>query len=609
MCGFAVSVLRSGQIDRKRLDEALRRLGHRGPDASGVEVVTVEGKERRPIAEVGFAHVRLSILDLDPRSNQPFRIDGDLLAYNGEIYNYQALATGMECTTTSDTEVFLRLLMRGDAKPLRDANGMWAFCWLDQANKRLHAGRDRFGKKPLFYAMDEAGIHFASEPAALAALQGCPLTMRTCAVDSFMADGWLFPDASGATHLDGIREVRPGYSFSIDLESWTVAEDLTYPVTSCDHKTQEYYTTRTLAPLFADAVELRLISERKVGLFLSGGVDSSLILSVLAAKGLTQNVVCITGDAGKSDDARYARACVEQLGIQALNLPLHYGSSGLEQFLDVCRSQAKPFPLIGNVLGMHALYKAASEHDVRVVLDGSGADEIFGGYWQRYFAFALRQAEAQGNTIWKEEIRPSIPKSFRQQNASNGWAPDREMLQERDLAELLPQIKSSLLAITTNDPLLGFEGTFNEALIRDATAGRMQEWLWQNDRNAMASSVENRSPFLDYRCAEWLHTPYHHKFSGIWNKCELRALFQNFVPLPTANRIDKQGFRWSYSAFFTQNLDAIIALIAASTMARRYVDVGNFTAGLKNGRIEFDSRLLHRLTVIAGLEATGLGLS
>jgi asparagine synthase (glutamine-hydrolysing) len=609
MCGFAVSIRRHGRVDRNRLQEALRLLGHRGPDASGLEIAQIKGANGEAIAEAGIAHARLSILDLDPRSNQPFRIGESLLAYNGEIYNYRALATGMDLATTGDTEVFLRLLMRGDGNALRDANGMWAFCWLDQANRRLVAGRDRYGKKPLFYAMEDDAIYFASEPAALAALMGRPVAMRPATLDSFMADGWLFPDPSGETHLEGIREVSPGCSLSLDLETWALEEHYAFSFPVNNGQPKDSLTADALAPLLADAVEARLVSDRKVGLFLSGGVDSSLILSVLAARGLTQDVVCITGDAGKSDDARYAKMCVEQLGIEALNVPLPYGSLGLEQFLAVCKAQAKPFPLIGNVLGMHALYKAVAEHDIRVVLDGSGADEIFGGYWHRYFAYALRDAEMAGDRAWIEAVRPSMPRSFRHQDGGNGWILEREILPDLDLAELNRDMRATLLATPSHDPMLGFEGTLGEALIRDATAGRMQEWLWQNDRNAMASSIENRSPFLDCRLMAWATTPYHAKFNGVWNKHELRNLFLHFVHLPTAERTDKQGFRWSYSQFFKQNLETVLAMIAGSAMACRYIEPGRFADGVRSGRVPHDSKLLHRLTVVAGLEATGLGFS
>jgi asparagine synthase (glutamine-hydrolysing) len=605
MCGFAVSISRNGPVDRERLDAALKALRHRGPDAQGVAFVAMSAHGGSGGAEVGLAHARLSILDLDARSDQPFRLGSHTLVYNGEIYNYRDLATGMPLATSGDTEVLLRLFRRDGSAALNAANGMWAFCWLDEDNQRLTAGRDRYGKKPLFYAIDDAAIHLASEPQALAALLGRPLEMRTADVDRFMADGWLFPDPSGATHFAGLREVPPGHTLTLDIRSWTIELCEAFPLPFAARHDGGALTDEALAEIAADAVSSRLISDRKVGLFLSGGIDSTLILSILAARGLTENVICITGDAGRTDDARYAKACIEQLGVPALAVPLPYDALGFEQFLSICRTQAKPFPMIGNVLGMHALYKAVAEHDIRVVLDGTGADEIFGGYWHRYFAAALRDARAAGDHEWISTISPTMPNSYRHLHAANGWMPTREFPCIDDLAMLRPDARRTITGTTPQDPLQDHMGTLPDALIVDATAGRMQEWLWQNDRNAMASSVENRSPFLDYRLAAWATTPYHAKFGGPWNKKELRSLFDRFVPLPTAQRRDKQGFRWAFDHFFRRNLEPLLALITGSAAARRYVDPGVFADSVRSGRTGLDSKLLHRLTVIGGLEAMG----
>ncbi len=160
------------------------------------------------------------------------------------------------------------------------------------------------------------------------------------------------------------------------------------------------------------------------------------------------------------------------------------------------------------------------------------------------------------------------------------------------------------MATAPRDPLFAHLGTLAEALRIDSTAGRMQEWLWQNDRNAMAASVENRSPFLDYRLAAWLDTPYRAKFGGPWNKRELRALFERFTPLPTAERRDKQGFRWAFDHFFRNNLNAVLAMItgAAATPFRR---CRAFADAVRSGRVGLDSHLLHRLTVLAGWKRAG----
>jgi asparagine synthase (glutamine-hydrolysing) len=603
MCGFAATMRRGGPIERGRLDAALARLAHRGPDARGVAFASFAAAEGAAEVSLGVGHIRLSILDLDRRSDQPFRVGGDLLAYNGEIYNFRELGHGMPLSTGGDTEVLLRLLRDEGLGALRRANGMWAFCWLDAERRRAVAARDRYGKKPLFYAVSDDVIHLASEPSAIAALAGGELAILPEALDRYMVDGWLLPDPTGATHLAGIREVRPGHALVVDLANWTLSETRVVDLPEADPR---HLDAEALETTLGDAVAARLVSDRKVGLFLSGGVDSSLILSVLAARGLLEKVFCITGDAGKTDDAAYASACVDQLGIAAIAVPLPYDAIGFDAFLDVCRAQAKPFPLIGNVLGMHSLYKAAAQHDIPVVLDGSGADEVFGGYWQRYFGFALRDAEAADDARWIADARPAMPASFRHFGPVAGWMPGQESLSPMDPGMLRPEARRRLAATPSHDPLVRFGGTLAEALRLDATAGRMQEWLWQNDRNAMASGIENRSPFLDWRLASWMATPYSAKFGAEWNKRELRAMFERFVPLPTARRSDKQGFRWRYTPFFRNNREPVLAMIAASSIAARYVDTGAFADAVRSGALPFDSRLLHRLTVIAGLEAVGM---
>jgi asparagine synthase (glutamine-hydrolysing) len=579
---------------------------HRGPDAQATGVIEVGSPTGEPLAEIGMAHARLSILDLDSRSDQPFRIDDDALVYNGEIYNYRDLSNGLELATTGDTEVLLRLLMRDGPEALQSANGMWTFAWLDATRRQLVMGRDRYGKKPLFYAFDGDALHAASEPQALAALLKKPLTLRAAALDAYVADGWVFPRSTGETPFAGIRELPPGHLLTLDIGSWSMElrPAFSMPLSAKPQDLSE----DALAATLESAVRSRLISDRRVGLFLSGGVDSTLILSILASLKLTDDVVCITGDAGRTDDATYAKACIDLLGIETLNIPLPYDALGFDQFLRICRSQAKPFPMIGNVLGMNALYAAVGAHDIRVVLDGTGADEVFGGYWHRYLAAAMRDAQAAGDEAWLQAIEPTMPNSYRHLSIGNGWNPTRELPHLDDLALLRPDARRAIVATRPEDPLEDFRGSLAETLILDSTCGRMQEWLWQNDRNAMAASVENRSPFLDYRLARWATTPYHRKFSGPWNKTELRGLFRRFTPLPTATRRDKQGFRWAFDHFFRGNLDAVLAMITASAMARRYVEPGTFADAVRSGRIGLDSRLLHRLTVIAGLEEVGLTL-
>ena len=457
MCGIVMMIERHRPVDERALKDGLARLAHRGPDALGLRIETLSPGAQDATIHLGWGHTRLSILDTDPRANQPFDLGADTLVYNGEIYNYRQLAArhwpGQALRTSGDTEVLLRLLAAYGPYSLSEANGMWAFCWLDRSKRRLVLGRDAYGKKPLFYIQTDERLVIASEIGALLAAAGRTAQAREPALASFLSEGWLFPDPTGNTHLEGVREIRPGHCATLDLDRWTWSErqvwtlPLQAPAPSAD----------ALPELLADAVTQRLISDRPVGLLLSGGIDSSLILSVLAATGQLDKVRCFVGEAGKSDDAAYAQACLDTLGLQATTVAMRYDAGGMQDFLAVCKSQEKPFPLIGNVLGLPLLYAGMAGEGVRVALDGTGGDEIFGGYWKRYAGFALHDAAAANDNAWMMRVRDGamLPEPFQEwllknQSESSALphpAPAREALDAADQVFLEPALAQAIACI------------------------------------------------------------------------------------------------------------------------------------------------------------------
>ena len=621
MCGLFLVVERARAVSTPRARQATAALRHRGPD--GIGEYSFERNyptSAGPVRVSGFVgHTRLSILDPSSRSSQPFRRGHHTLVYNGEIYNFRALRDelsrdGSRFETDGDTEVLLSLLTRKGIDALNRANGMWAFCLLDENTGVLTAARDRYGKKPLFYYADASTLCMASEIGAILNYLGRRPGFVQADLDSFLRDGWLFPHAHGATHIEGIRQVVAGGVLTFDLAHWTLGErryfDLAH-YTACAPR-----HSADLASIVEDAVLARLVADRKVGLLLSGGIDSSLILSVLHAQGLSEQVTCFTGDAGKSEDASYARRCTEQLGIHAVNVPLDYGSTSMASFLKVCRHQEKPFPFIGNALAMPQLYAQIASHDVPVVLDGTGGDEIFAGYWDRYYRFALGQALAEGNAAWIAESlaahadNPKVcamtQQALRDAQAVGGQSerPDGLTRVLEDPLDLDSFVELPVRQARCTDPLQSFSGSLAQALVSDAAEGRLHEWLWQNDRNAMMSGIENRSPLLDYRLAPYLHSGYRKKFVGSWNKHELRSLFPAFVPLPTQWRRDKQGFRWVYSRFLRSNRAQVLELIASSRILPKRVDVGRLLDAARKDNVYLGCSLLHRMLCVAGLEET-----
>ncbi len=621
MCGLFLVLERNRLVHAQRAHQATQALRHRGPDGTGEWQFHWHDPAHTDAPVVaGYAgHTRLSIQDLATRSDQPFRRGGRTLVYNGELYNFRALRdqltrTGSRFETGGDTEVLLELLSQHGVNGLNQANGMWAFCLFDEARGQLVAARDRYGKKPLFVYRDNETVCLASEIAPILGYLGRRPVLRQEALDDFLCDGWLFPDADGGTHIAGIQQVPAGCAWTFDLKRWEFQQERYFDLAT--HARSAPPDPGQLVELLRDAVLSRLVSDRPVGLLLSGGVDSSLILSILYACGLAGQVHCFTGDAGKSDDAVYARQCVEQLGIRAINVPLDYGTGGMEGFLQVCRRQEKPFPFIGNALAMPQLYAQIAAHNVPVVLDGTGGDEIFAGYWDRTYRFALMQARAEGDEAWIADSLRANADNHKAMIAAravlgdatlqaHGITPTQALADPPAIRRFL---RPDLVDRPARDALATFEGTLGDALVCDAARGRLPEWLWQNDRNAMASGIENRSPLLDHRLAPWMHSAMRGKFSGPWNKLELRTVFSDFQPLATQWRRDKQGFRWVYNRFLRSNRSAVLELVASSQLLPHRVDVSPLLDAARHDDAVLECALLQRMLCIAGLEET-MGLA
>jgi asparagine synthase (glutamine-hydrolysing) len=620
MCGIFLVLERGRPVQQARAMQATARLHHRGPDGHGQhrfdwQVPTADG----PVTVSGFlGHTRLAIQDPAARSDQPLRRREHTLVYNGEIYNFRALRAalardGAQFDTEGDTEVLLGLLAHAGVAGLNQANGMWALCLLDARQQRLTAARDRYGKKPLFFYHDAQTVCMASEIGPLLHYLDRRAAMVVSDLDNFLRDGWAFPHADGATHLQDIRQVRAGCALELDLRTWDCDEQPYFDLAR--HVADGERDPARLPELLRDAVCARLVADRKVGLLLSGGVDSSLILSVLADQGLSGQVTCFTGDAGKSDDARYAQACIAQLGLQAVKLPLDYGQGGMDSFLRVCRHQEKPFPFIGNALAMPQLYAHIADHDVPVVLDGTGGDEVFAGYWDRYFRFAASDALQAGDDAWITRVQADNADDPRLRaliaQALSDMAPGRAApvraggltRSAEDPGDLDSFVHPDVCEAPARDVLAHFRGSLAEALVHDAGQGRLHEWLWQNDRNAMMSGIENRSPLLDLRLAPYMASGYRHGFAGPWNKPLLRAAFPR--ALPTQWRRDKQGFRWVYHRFLRNHREQVLELIAASRILPERVQVARLLDAARHDPAYLGSSLLHRMLCIAGLEQTG----
>ncbi len=449
---------------------------------------------------------------------------------------------------------------------------------------------------------------FSSTIAAICDYMEYRPALREQPLREYLLTGKMFPPADDATHLERIRRVPGGCHLRVNLTTWQT-------------QTQPYFQPQrdqlrvaadqeSLAEIVRDAARVRLVSDRQVGLLLSGGVDSTLVLAALYANQLHEQVHCFIGEAGRSDDADFARRSAAQLGITATEITLRYDAGAFDRFLKMCQHHEKAFPLLGNSMAMAEMYAAISQHDIPVVLDGTGGDELFGGYWGRCFPVAVRDAirrrdrEWWHRTAWLPANRAMTRRALQSWPLQNQWW-NLDLRLLRKCLHPLPLWLGIRAPVwrRSPDPAENPQPDFTTALLTDVQpGGRLAEWIWHNDRNAMMSGIENRSPLLDYRLVPFLGTGYREKFHGRYNKYELRRLFDAFVKLPTQWRTEKQGFRWNRKRFLTDNRARILDVIAASDYLQSRFRIRRFVDAAHRSNRVFHSSLTGRLLCVAGMD-------
>src|SRR5262245_14633267 len=289
MCGFFFVVQRGKPIDVDRFADALSLSRHRGPDSSRTSVYSVEDPNGfEPTVHVGAGFNRLSIIDLDHRSDQPFEREGCTLVFNGEIYNYKALRReladrGATFTTSGDTEVLFNTISFAKLTSLDALNGMWAFCFHDRNEGVLYEARARFGKKPIFDHHGPDAFCCRSNIAAILHYLKRTFAFRGPSLLPYLAGGGsgggFWPSRDFTTHVEAVEQIPAGHILTFDLRNWSLSHVRYFDVTALPIQAVE--DMQELADTFLDSVKLRLVSDRTVGLLISGGVDSSLILVVL----------------------------------------------------------------------------------------------------------------------------------------------------------------------------------------------------------------------------------------------------------------------------------------------------------------------------------------
>jgi asparagine synthase (glutamine-hydrolysing) len=583
MCGILATFSRASRQSVAPFLSALRLLNHRGPDYTGIFAWNREyswqgdATKAEEIPERSFeallGHTRLSILDLSARSHQPMvsRDGRSILIFNGEIYNYRELRSHLESygdtfITDGDTEVLLYGLLRFGPSFCNQLNGMWAFCLFDTHTNEILLSRDRYGKKPLYFTNYQGIFSCASEPKALFSLHQQNRVLRREAIVDFLAcNRW--PSFSGVeTAYHGISQIQAGTTVRMNLTRGSLELLNTHLLTEA---AQAPADLKQLEDVVRSAVSIRLRADVPIGIFISGGVDSSLVAGFAAENlSVNRNTTLITGDTGIGNDLKFSRVLAASLNIPLLEVPMNYDESLLDNIQAMTRSYELPLQLLGNSVAMYELYRAAAKLGLKVVLDGTGGDEVFCGYFDYYASPYIRSCLAQreiravlswlipglyNGSITRKQLVSSIL------NRARTLPPPAWLRHDSDWTTTVQREQAHHLAQRAG---------ISAYQLYDMTHGRLPSWLYMNDQNSMAHSVEARSPLLDFRLSPYIHAPLSEKFSGIYNKFLLRKQLARQVPDAIRWRVDKQGFRWDDARFFQKNSALIMNHIESSRLIK-----------------------------------------
>ncbi len=559
ICGIAAPAKLNRSVDESLVKQMRDRLAHRGPDDAGI----FRG------GSVGLGHRRLSIVDLggggQPMSNED---DTIWIAFNGEIYNHRDFrpvleARGHRYRTSSDTETIIHLYEEYGPRAVEHLRGMFAFAIWDSNSRRLVLARDRLGIKPLYYALtDDGTIYFASEIKALLETEDIRASLNYAALSDYAANRYT---SGEETLFCGIKRLLPGHTLTwrdgrVEIERYW---DLSFA--KGQESLSESRYVEQFDELFCESVRLRLMSDVPLGMFLSGGIDSSAIASVMSEM-VSEPIktFSVAFAEREANELRYARMIAD-----AYHTDHHEILVSPDEFFDalpdLVYQEDEPLAHPSSV-PLYFVSRLASRH-VKVVLTGEGSDELLAGYDKyRKTIYNLTLGRAYHGGV-PEPVRRMIRRAIENRGGTSRAArklartflcisPDVENIYFDNFSVFSRSMQKRLFTsetqerIASNDPysrsLDYAQATDADSLLDQLLAMDMKtylhELLMKQDQMSMAASIESRVPFLDHKLVEFAASlPVKMKLKGLTTKYILRRAMRHRLPKKILTR-RKMGF-------------------------------------------------------------------
>jgi asparagine synthase (glutamine-hydrolysing) len=546
MCGIAgfIDSNYSRDAGLDLLENMLASIAHRGPDARG------KWNEEH----VFLGQNRLSIIDLSEASNQPFLYEDLVISFNGEIYNYieikeELIKKGHRFTTQGDTEVICAAYKEYGERCVEQFMGMWAFALWDKTKKKLFCSRDRFGIKPFYYIEKNGGFYFGSEYKVFKQIPAFDKTLNIEQIQRGIALNWV--TYKDETYFKQLQSLEPSHSLVIENEQkkvyryWDIdTQNKSNAHLSFKEKSEQFYH------LFERSIKQHSRSDVPTGACLSGGLDSSSIVSLFATLFPNQPIKTFSifyDGKNEVDERPFVREVVDKYKT----VEPFYFSPNEQQIEDSFNKVAyhADVPLLGSTfISQHFLMKLAKEKGVTVAIDGQGADEYLGGYLHSFYRLLASQASSLQLGAFVSTFRHHL------QREKYGFGKAVEILAKTGASLFFDESKIYNLeykqkqAYFKSHQSIAFEKKSNNSLddflyqlLFNTT---LQTLLHFEDRNSMTFSLESRVPFLDHRLVEFAFTL--NDSDKINTKAEtkflLRESMKSVLPKAVYERKDKKGF-------------------------------------------------------------------
>lgn len=546
MCGIYIT---NKLFSEQEIEKKLQSISFRGPDNLSV----------KKIQNIILGHLRLAILDLDQRSNQPYSHKHFHIVFNGEIYNFseikqELISLGHFFETESDTEVLIKAYSQWGEPVLNKLNGMFAFAIYDHNKQEIFCARDRMGVKPFYYYWKDGEFEICSQ---LRPLFDKGLKLSSKAISIYLDSGYI---PSPFTVFEDVYKLQSGHILKIDLRNKIIKTQPYWDLQKVQKSAMSYQQAKeTLHKLLIDAIKIRMQSDVPLGSFLSGGIDSALV-SAIAAKCSDKpiNTFTIAFDDPKYDESKVAKQYAEIIGSNHTETVC-----SVKEFLDLIKDLKKVYdePFAdSSALPSLLLNKVTKGNNITVALSGDGGDESFLGYLYLNDLIKFKKIDWIPYPIRKVisyfpfyKIVKSRPETIR------GFLSCKD---ENEFIIRWFMTNDSQCINSDFDWIDRYYSQFKQCsaeTLQKASDLNIKLWLENDsnvkvDRASMASSVEVRSPFLDYRIVEFARTlPIEYRRLNGVSKRIVRDILKEYIPEEVFSQ-PKRGFALPIGKWIREDL-------------------------------------------------------